>query len=376
MEEVDLLRHESVAIYDERRPEVWREKRCAANGIRRAHLQRSFPVAGRASAAGRARPADFRGAALYPSAQDRRQGGFYRRGLQWRNRGLQGLEARRRMPQPRAMKISVILDEVMPINGPLLLVPRSQSTANLKVVMDTPVAPYPLWTLDEDTVTRLVEAGGIVAPTGKPGGVLMFHGNLVHALVREHHALSTQDGRLDPERGLEPYLARRRGRRSWRIGTSPRSCRWMTMRWFGWRAVTGRPRNNAGMFSGRTGSVARPSPSKSNMRRNNTCVETKTSKPKREPVRAPIQSERAAGRIEPSDTNLHHLLNKRHAAGKPVRVVLIGAGKFRFHVPVASSAYAGIRGGRHCGPRSGSCARGLPHRGMGCRADRVHHIHR
>ncbi len=26
--------------------------------------------------------------------------------------------------------------------------------------------------------------------------------------------------------------------------------------------------------------------------------------------------------------NLHHLLNKRHAAGKPVRVVLIGAGKF------------------------------------------------
>ena len=29
-------------------------------------------------------------------------------------------------------------------------------------------------------MTRLVEEGGIVAPTGKPGGVLMFHGNLVH----------------------------------------------------------------------------------------------------------------------------------------------------------------------------------------------------
>ena len=26
--------------------------------------------------------------------------------------------------------------------------------------------------------------------------------------------------------------------------------------------------------------------------------------------------------------NLHHLLNARHAAGKPVRVALIGAGKF------------------------------------------------
>jgi ectoine hydroxylase len=29
-------------------------------------------------------------------------------------------------------------------------------------------------------VTRLVAEGGIVAPVGKPGGVLMFHGNLVH----------------------------------------------------------------------------------------------------------------------------------------------------------------------------------------------------
>jgi ectoine hydroxylase len=46
---------------------------------------------------------------------------------------------------------------------------------------------YPLWTLDTETVTRLcaeAEAAtgtGIVAPTGKPGSVLMFHGNLVHA---------------------------------------------------------------------------------------------------------------------------------------------------------------------------------------------------
>jgi ectoine hydroxylase len=37
-----------------------------------------------------------------------------------------------------------------------------------------------LWTLDEETVTRLVKQGGIVAPTGKAGGMLMFHGNLVH----------------------------------------------------------------------------------------------------------------------------------------------------------------------------------------------------
>jgi ectoine hydroxylase len=34
--------------------------------------------------------------------------------------------------------------------------------------------------LAREAVTRLVEQGGIVAPTGKPGGMLMFHGNLVH----------------------------------------------------------------------------------------------------------------------------------------------------------------------------------------------------
>ncbi len=29
-------------------------------------------------------------------------------------------------------------------------------------------------------MTKLVDKGGIVAPTGKPGGLLLFHGNLVH----------------------------------------------------------------------------------------------------------------------------------------------------------------------------------------------------
>ena len=46
---------------------------------------------------------------------------------------------------------------------------------------DKQTTSYPLWTLDKETVTRLAKEGGIVAPTGKPGSVLMFHGNLVHA---------------------------------------------------------------------------------------------------------------------------------------------------------------------------------------------------
>ena len=84
------------------------------------------------------------------------------------------------MPEPRAMNISVFLDEVMPINGPLMLVPRSQKHGTLAAAHDVSTTWYPLWTLDHETVQRLVDAGGIVTPTGKPGGVLMFHGNLVH----------------------------------------------------------------------------------------------------------------------------------------------------------------------------------------------------
>ena len=51
---------------------------------------------------------------------------------------------------------------------------------DLKASHDLETTSYPLWTLDEETVTRLVREGGIVAPTGKAGGMLMFHGNLVH----------------------------------------------------------------------------------------------------------------------------------------------------------------------------------------------------
>ena len=58
--------------------------------------------------------------------------------------------------------------------------PRRQHAGDLKASHDLETTSYPLWTLDEATVTRLVKEGGIVAPTGKAGGMLMFHGNLVH----------------------------------------------------------------------------------------------------------------------------------------------------------------------------------------------------
>jgi ectoine hydroxylase len=84
------------------------------------------------------------------------------------------------MPEPKAMNIAVFLDEVTHINGPLMIVPRSHKHGVFAAGHDLSTTSYPLWTLDNDTVTKLVEAGGIVTPIGKPGGVLMFHGNIVH----------------------------------------------------------------------------------------------------------------------------------------------------------------------------------------------------
>jgi len=85
------------------------------------------------------------------------------------------------MPEARAMNIALFLDEVTAVNGPLMFIPRSHKQGVFEAGHDLETTSYPLWTLDRETVTRLAEEGGIVAPTGPAGSVLMFHCNLVHA---------------------------------------------------------------------------------------------------------------------------------------------------------------------------------------------------
>ena len=85
------------------------------------------------------------------------------------------------MPEPRAMNIALFLDEVTSVNGPLMLIPRSHRAGVYEAGHDLETTSYPLWTLDRATVTRLADEGGIVAPTGPAGCVLMFHSTLVHA---------------------------------------------------------------------------------------------------------------------------------------------------------------------------------------------------
>jgi len=84
------------------------------------------------------------------------------------------------MPEPRAMNIALFLDEVNELNGPLMLIPGSHKQGVQSAGHDVQTTSYPLWTIDNATITRLVAEGGIVAPKGSPGAMLMFHGNLVH----------------------------------------------------------------------------------------------------------------------------------------------------------------------------------------------------
>src|SRR5947208_6383713 len=180
-EEIALMRSGADEILNQQRPEVWREKSGAPRTAFAAHKYNEV----------------FRLLAHHPRLVEPLQQVFGEsvyvhqfkinakaafEGEVWQWHQDYGTWARDDgMPEPRAMNISVFLDEVMPINGPLMIIPKSHKHGTLAAGHDELTTSYPLWTLDKETVTRLCAEGGIVAPTGKPGSALMFHGNMVHA---------------------------------------------------------------------------------------------------------------------------------------------------------------------------------------------------
>ena len=179
-EEVEVLAREGEAIYATSRREVWREKSGAPRTAFAAHTyNEAFRLLARHPRL--IRPVEeVLGEPVYMH-QFKVNAKAAFQGEVWQWHQDYGTWARDDgMPEPRAMNIAVFLDEVMPINGPLLLVPRSHREGVLAAGHDLATTSYPLWTLDEATVSRLVAAGGIVAATGRPGTMLMFHGNLVH----------------------------------------------------------------------------------------------------------------------------------------------------------------------------------------------------
>ena len=85
------------------------------------------------------------------------------------------------MPEARAMNVAIFLDEVNEFNGPLMFIPGSHKMGALEAGHDTSTTSYPLWTISNDNIRTLVDKGGIVAPKGPAGSMLLFHGCLVHA---------------------------------------------------------------------------------------------------------------------------------------------------------------------------------------------------
>src|SRR3989475_12287508 len=85
------------------------------------------------------------------------------------------------MPEARAMNVAIFRDEVNEFNGPLMLIPGSHKLGVLDAAHDTSTTGYPLWTINHDSIAKLVARGGIVAPKGRAGSMILFHGCLVHA---------------------------------------------------------------------------------------------------------------------------------------------------------------------------------------------------
>jgi len=180
-EEAALLKEEAENIYQLDRDEVWREKSGIARTAFAAHTYNE---------AHRRLGAHPR---LIEPIQQILDGPVYMHqykinakapfdGEVWQWHQDYGTWARDdEMPEPRAMNISVFLDDVTAANGPLLFIPGSHKKGVVDAGHDLETTSYPLWTLDRDTVSKLAEEGGCVAPTGPAGSVLLFSSLLVHA---------------------------------------------------------------------------------------------------------------------------------------------------------------------------------------------------
>jgi ectoine hydroxylase len=184
-DEVAVLRAEAEEIYKSDREQVWREKTGAPRTAFAAHTyNEAFRILSRHPRLVEPLRQLFGEEVYVHQFKINAKAAF--EGDVWQWHQDYGTWARDDgMPEARAMNIAVFLDEVKPINGPLMLIPKSHKQGTLPAGHDEQTTSYPLWTLDKETVTRLADEaapwGGIVAPTGKPGSVLMFHGNLVHA---------------------------------------------------------------------------------------------------------------------------------------------------------------------------------------------------
>lgn len=85
------------------------------------------------------------------------------------------------MSEPRAMNFAFFLDDVTEFNGPLCFIPGSHVAGMAQAKAEPLPGATPLYTLDRETVKRLSDRGGMVAPKGPAGSGVFFHGCMAHA---------------------------------------------------------------------------------------------------------------------------------------------------------------------------------------------------
>jgi ectoine hydroxylase len=124
------------------------------------------------------------------------------------------------MPRMRAVSASVALTDNTEFNGPLMLVPGSHRWY-VTTVGETPARHYEtslrrqeVGVPDTESLRRLVDAGGIVAPKARRGAVVLFDCNTMHAsgvnlspYPRSNAFFvynSVENGLVEPFSGQEP----------------------------------------------------------------------------------------------------------------------------------------------------------------------------
>eukprot|EP00752_Nemacystus_decipiens_P000045 g45.t1 len=180
-DEAQMLMEEAQAIYAQDREEVWRESSGAARTAFAAHTySEPFRRIGRHPRL--VEPVEqLLGEQLYMHQfKINAKAAFDGEVWQW-HQDFGTWQRDDGMPEPRAMNIALFLEDVTPANGPLLFIPRSHRQGVFAAGHDLETTSYPLWTLDRETVSNLAREGGVEAPVGPAGSVVMFHGNLVHA---------------------------------------------------------------------------------------------------------------------------------------------------------------------------------------------------
>ncbi|MBI3458581.1 MAG: phytanoyl-CoA dioxygenase family protein [Candidatus Rokubacteria bacterium] len=179
--EAALMRAQLPALYAERRPENWREK--GSDEVRTAFaLHRRNEVFARLARHPRLiEPAmQLTGSKVYlQQVKVNAKAAFTGEVWQW-HQDFATHHPEDGVPEPTALNLHVFLDDVNEFNGPLMFIPGSHRHGLLGAGRDTATTSYPLWTLDTETLARLVREGGIVAAKGPAGTGLIFGDVMVH----------------------------------------------------------------------------------------------------------------------------------------------------------------------------------------------------